>query len=90
VSAKRKHRTQEQIIKILREADSGLSIAEVCRKHGIAEAMFYRWRNKFGGLQESEALRLKELERENAKLKKLLAERDLEVEVLKEINSKKW
>ncbi len=80
-----------QIIPILREAEAGKEPIEVlCRKHGISEATFYRWRRKFGGMEPSDAARLKELERENARLKKLLAERDLELEILKEINAKKW
>ncbi len=83
--------TDEQIITILREAESGtVTIEAVCRKHAIAEATFYRWRSKYGGLEPSDATRLKELERENARLKKLLAERDLDIEVMKEINAKKW
>ncbi len=70
--------TEAQIITILREADAGQGTIEtVCRKHAIAEATFYRWRAKYGGLEPSDAVRLKELERENARLKKLLAERDL-------------
>ncbi len=81
----------EQIITILREAETGATTIEaVCRKHAIAEATFYRWRSKYGGLEPSDATRLKELERENARLKKLLAERDLDIEVMKEINAKKW
>jgi putative transposase len=81
----------EQIISILREAEAGtVTIEALCRKHAIAEATFYRWRSKYGGLEPSDAARLKELERENARLKKLLAERDLEIEVMKEINAKKW
>jgi putative transposase len=83
--------TDEQIITILREAEMGpATIEALCRKHMIAEATFYRWRSKYGGLEPSDAARLKELERENARLKKLLAERDLEIEVMKEINAKKW
>jgi len=62
----------------------------VCKKHGISEPTFYRWRNKYGGMDVAEIRRLHELEKENARLKKLLAERDLEIEVMKEINSKKW
>ncbi len=83
--------TDEHIIRILREAETGAQTIEaVCRKHTIAEATFYRWRAKYGGLEPSDAARLKDLERENARLKKLLAERDLEIEVMKEINAKKW
>ncbi len=83
--------TEAQIITILREAEVGQTTMEaLCRKHAIAEATFYRWRALYGGLEPSDAVRLKDLERENARLKKLLAERDLELEVMKEINAKKW
>jgi putative transposase len=83
--------TEAQIISILREAETGATTIEaLCRKHAIAEATFYRWRSKYGGVDASEAARLKELERENARLKKLLAERDLEIEIMKEIHAKKW
>lgn len=82
--------TEAQIITILREAETGTTTIEaVCRKHAIAQATFYRWRNTYGGVDASEAARLKELERENARLKKLFAERDLEIEIMKEINAKK-
>jgi putative transposase len=83
--------TEEQIIKILREAElTGGQVREQCRKYGIAEQTFYRWRQKYGGLEVAEATRLRQLERENARLKKLVAERDLEVEVMKELLAKKW
>ncbi len=83
--------SEAQIITVLREAEMGKHTIEVlCREHGISEATFYRWRNKYGGLGPSDVARLKDLEKENARLKKLLAERDLEVEILKEINAKKW
>ncbi len=83
--------TEAHIITILREAETGqLTIEALCRKHAIAEATFYRWRSTFGGLEPSDATRLTDLERENARLKKLLAERDLEIEVMKEINAKTW
>ncbi len=65
-------------------------VVEVARKHGITEQTLYRWRQKFGGMEAGDAARLKDLERENARLKKLLAERDLEIEVMKEISIKKW
>lgn len=65
-------------------------MAELCREHGVAEQTFYRWRRKYGGLNESDVQRLKELTAENAKLKRLLAERDLEVDALKELLAKKW
>ncbi len=83
--------TEAQIITILREAETGQTTIEaLCRNHAIGEATFYRWRSKYGGMDASDAVRLKELERENTRLKKLLAERDLEIEVMKEINAKKW
>ena len=82
--------TQEQIIRILQQAEAGhQSIAEICREHGIADVTFYRWRKKYGNMNVVEAQRLKELERENARLKRLLAERDLEVDLLKEYLAKK-
>jgi putative transposase len=70
--------------------DHGGQARELCRKYGIAEQTFYRWRQKYGGLEVAEAARLRQLERENGRLKKLVAERDLEVEVLKELLAKKW
>ena len=83
--------TEAQIITILREAEAGQGTIEtLCRKHGVAEATFYRWRARYGGLEPSDAVCLKVLERENARLKKLLAERDLEIEVMKELNAKTW
>ena len=82
---------EEQIIRILRDAESGrLSAAEVRRKHGISEQTFYRWRQKYGGMEVSDARRLRELELENQRLKRLVAERDLAIEVMKEIQQKKW
>lgn len=82
--------TEEQIIGILREQEAGAKTADVCRKHGISGATFYKWKARFGGLEVSDAKRLKALEDENAKLKKLLAEAMLDNAMLKEINSKKW
>lgn len=80
----------EQIVKILREQEtSGLPVASFLRRHGISRQTFYRWRKQYGGLSESEAVRLRRLERENARLKMLLAERDLELEVLKDLTRKK-
>ena len=81
--------SDEQIVRILRETDKD-TIAEVARRHGVSEATIYGWRKKFGDLQTSEVKRLKGLEAENARLRKLLVERDLEIEVMKEINAKKW
>jgi putative transposase len=87
---KRSRFTEEQIIAILREQEAGLATAEACRKHGISTATFYAWKAKFGGLEVSEAKRLKALEDENAKLKRLLAEAMLDNAVLKDIAAKKW
>lgn len=81
---------EEQIIAILREQEAGLSTAEVCRKHGISSATFYKWKARFGGLDVSDARRLKALEDENAKLKRLLADAMLDNVMLKDIAAKKW
>jgi putative transposase len=82
--------TAEQIIKILEQAERGeQSVGAVCREHGIAEATFYRWRRAYGGMAVNEAQRLKELEKENSRLKRLLAERMLEVDAMKERLAKK-
>lgn len=83
--------SDEQIIAILRQAATGeQTITAVCREHGIAENTFYKWRQKFGGLEVSDARRLRELEQQTARLKKLLAERDLEVDAMKELLAKKF
>ena len=82
--------SEEQIIGVLREQEAGLRVAEVCRTHGISEPTFYAWKAKFGGMSVSDAKRLKQLEAENAKLKKLLAEAMLDNAVLKDITSRKW
>lgn len=86
----KKRFSEEQIIGFLREADAGMPIKELCRRHGFSEASYYLWRSKFGGLGVSEAKRLKALEQENARLKKLLAESVLEQEVTREALRKKW
>ena len=86
----KKRYSEEQIIGFLKEAESGVSVKDLCRRHGFSEASFYTWRSKFGGMDVSEAKRLKALEAENAKLKKLLAESMLENEVVKEALRKKW
>lgn len=85
----KKRFTEEQIICFLKEADSGLPIKELCRRHGFSEASYHVWRNKFGGMDVSDAKRLKALETENARLKKLLAEALLENEVSREALRKK-
>jgi putative transposase len=87
---KRSRFSEEQIIGILREQEAGSPAADVCRKHGVSSATFYKWKAKFGGLDVSDARRLKALEDENGKLKKLLAETMLDIAILKDINSRKW
>ena len=87
---KRKLFTEEQIIGILKEQEVGAKTADLCRKHGISEASFYNWKAKFGGLEVSEAKRLKGLESENARLKKLLADAMLDNAALKDLLAKKW
>ena len=81
--------SEEQMVKILREADAA-SVAEVAKKHGISEQTLYAWKKRFGKMEAVDVRRLRQLEAENGRLKKLLAERDLEVEVMKEISAKKW
>ena len=80
--------TEEQIIRILREQEGGMSTADVCRKHGVSNASFYKWKAKFGGMDVSDARKLKQLEDENGKLKRLLAEAMLDITMLKDLNSK--
>ena len=87
---KRSRFSDEQIIAIVKEQEAGMATAEVCRRHGISGATFYKWKSKYGGLEVSEAKRLRSLEAENAKLKKLLAEAMLDIAVLKDISAKKW
>jgi putative transposase len=87
---KRKRFTEEQIIAVLKEHEVGAKTADLARKHGISEATFYNWKAKYGGMNVSEARRLRALEDENAKLKKLLAEQMLDAAALRELLSKKW
>ena len=87
---KRARFTEEQIIGVLKEHEAGAKTADLARKHGVSEATLYNWKAKYGGLDVSEAKRLKQLEDENAKLKKLLAEAMLDNAMLKDIASKKW
>jgi putative transposase len=87
---KRSRFSEEQIITILREHEAGVKTDEVCRKHGISSATFYKWKAKYGGMDVSDARRLKALEDENSKLKRLLAETMLDNAILKDIAAKKW
>jgi len=86
----KKRFTEEQMIGFLREAESGLPIKELCRRHGFSEASYYLWLSKFGGMSVSDANRLKELESENSRLKRMLANAMLENEITKEALQKKW
>ena len=87
---KRTRHTEEQIIAILKEQEAGVKTADLCRKHGISEQTFYNWKSKWGGLEVSEAKRLRGLESENARLKKLLADAMLDNAALKDLLAKKW
>jgi putative transposase len=87
---KKKRFTEEQIIASLKEHEAGAKVADLCRRMGIAEGTFYRWKSVYGGMEVSEAKRLKDLESENAKLKRLLADAMLDNAALKEVVSKKW
>jgi len=82
--------SEEQIISILKEQEQGLKVAEICRKHGIADQTFHNWKKKYGGLNADELRRLKELEQENSRLKRLVADQALDIQILKDVNSKKW
>ncbi len=87
---KRARFSEELIIGILKAAEVAGNIRDECREHNITEQTFYRWRNKYGGMDVSEARKLRELERENAELKKMVAEQALDIRMLKELNEKKW
>ena len=87
---KRKHYSEEQIIKVLKEHESGAKMEDICRRYSIANSTFYKWKAKYGGMEVSDAKRLRELESENSKLKKLLAETLLDNAALKDVLSKKW
>jgi putative transposase len=82
--------SQEQIINILREAEGGPSVDAVCARHNLSKATFYGWKKKYGGLDVSEARRLRSLEDENGRLKRLVADQAVQIQILKEVNSKKW
>ena len=87
---KRKRYSEEQIVRILGEVRGGQSIAATCRKYGVSEQTLYRWRSKYGGMEVSEVRRTKELEEENRRLKKIVAQQAMDIDALKELNSKKW
>ncbi len=82
--------TESQIFQILKEAESGIPVTELCRKHGMSDASFYKWRAKYGGMDTSMMKRMKELETENARLKRMYAEEKLKAEIVKEALEKKW
>ena len=82
--------TEDQIIGILKEHQAGIPVVDLCRKHGISDATFYTWRAKYGGMEVSDAKKLRALEEENRRLKRLVADQALDLAMLKEINSKKW
>jgi len=86
----RKRHTEEQVIAVLKEAQAGMSTAEVCRKHGISDATFYKWKSKYSGLEVSDLRRLKQLEDENRRLKHLVADLTLDNQALKAISEKNW
>lgn len=81
--------SEEQIIGVLKEADAGMKVADLCRKHGISDATFYNWRSRYGGMDVSEARRLRQLEDENQRLKRLVADQALDIQVLKDVLGKK-
>lgn len=87
---KRTRFTEEQVVGVLKEHEAGVKTADLCHKHGISQATFFKWKSKFGGMDVSDARKLKALEDENRRLKKLLAETMLDVTMLKDLNSKKW
>ena len=86
----KKRFTEEQIVRILKEAEDGMATRDVCRKHNVSEQSFYRWKSKYGGMEVSEVKRLKSLEKENDELKKIVAEQALDIRMLKDVNSKKF
>ena len=87
---KRKQYSEEQIISILKEAEAGAIVADVIRKHGIADGTYYRWKAKYGGMDVSDAKRLKQMEEENRRLKRIVADQALDIQMLKDVNSKNW
>jgi putative transposase len=87
---KRSRFSEEQIIGVLKEAEAGIAVVELCRKHGICEQTYYRWKSKYGGLEVSEARRLRQLEEENRRLKQMVAEQALDIQALKGVLAKKF
>ena len=87
---KQKQHSTAEIIRILRQGESGRTVVDLCREHNISKATFHRWKRKYGDMDLADAKRLKELEKENCELKKMLAESMLKIRVLEEVNSKKW
>jgi putative transposase len=82
--------SEEQIIGILREAEGDAPVKTVCARHNISDATFYKWRSRYGGMEVNEARRLRVLEEENGRLKRLVADQAMQIQILKEVNSKKW
>jgi len=86
----RKRHTEEQIIAVLKEAQAGLSVQDLCRRHGISDATFYKWRTKYAGLDVSDVKKLRQLEEENRRLKQMVAEQALDIQALKAVTAKNW
>jgi putative transposase len=86
----KKRHSPEQIIKILKAVENGSRLGDVCREHNISEQTYYRWKRKYGGMEPNDARRMKDLEEENQRLKRLVADQALDIQILKEVNSKKW
>jgi putative transposase len=82
--------TEEQVLAILKEQEGGTKVADICRKHGITDATFHNWKNKYSGMSSQELSRLRSLEQENSRLKRAVAELTLDNQILKDVNSKKW
>lgn len=82
--------TEEQIVSILKEQELGMKVSEICRKHGISDQTYHNWKKKYGNLSVDELRRLKELEYENSRLKRIVADQALDIQILKDVNSKKW
>jgi putative transposase len=85
-----KRYSEEQILAVLKEVENGITVAQVCRRHEVSEATIYNWRRRYGGMERAELSRLRELEAENAQLKRIVARQAMENDLLREVNSKKW